>query len=225
MTMKGVAGKSVGSCGSGPIKPFIELANVVLEVPSLRFPNLLDPEFAGPGVAERWKGALKEAVKPFQNTPLHVPEEGESPFGPGLTLNNYTFAEAVANTLRQIASLNGSGHIELNSAFVFQQRNYIQIDTKGEMNFAETVFSENYRLFRTALQLTDARLIRVCPRCQKLFLATRRGKKFCSSNCRQREWCIENPEKWSKIQSAHESTRGDKEAKERKRHQLGLKFK
>ena len=218
MTMKGVAGKSVGSRGSGPIKPFIELANVVLEVPSLRFPNLLDPEFAGPGVAS-------EAVKPLQNTPLHVPEEGESPFGPGLTLNNYTFAEAVANTLRQIASLNGSGHIELDSAFVFQQRNYIQIDTKGEITFAETVFSENYRLFRAALELTDARLIRVCPRCQKLFLATRRGKKFCSSNCRQREWCIENPEKWSKIQRVHESTRGDKEAKERKRRQLGLKFK
>jgi hypothetical protein len=218
MTRKGVAGKSVGSGGSGPIKPFIELANVVLEVPSLRFPNLLDPEIAGPGID-------RGAVKPLQNTPPHVPEKGESPFGPGVTLNNYTFDEAVANTLRQIASLNGSGQIELNSAFVFQQRNYIQIDRKGEITFAETVFSESYRLFRAALELTDARLIRVCPRCQKLFLATRRGKKFCSSNCRQREWCIENPEKWSKIQRVHESTRGYKEAKERKRHQLGLKFK
>ena len=218
MTMKGVAGKSVGSGGSGPIKPFVELANLVLEVPSLRFPNLLDPEFAGPGFS-------REAVKPLQNNSPHVPEEGEGFFGPGSTLNNYTFAQAVANTLRQIASLNGSGHIELNSAFVFQQRNYIQIDTKGEITFAETVFSESYRLFRAALELTDARLIRVCPRCQKLFLATRRGKKFCSSNCRQREWCIENPEKWSKIQRVHESTRGDKEAKERKRRQLGLKFK
>lgn len=72
----------------------------------------------------------------------------------------------------------------------------------------------------------DATLIRVCPVCQRLFWAKRRGKKSCWSVCRVKLWRKDNDEKYRDYyakydrRKAREEYRTKEQRDERERKRL-----
>lgn len=68
-----------------------------------------------------------------------------------------------------------------------------------------------YQKFLQALNGLDARRIRECPACGRIFFAHRKHAVVCSPACRIKKWKNKNPVEWNAIQERYELKRARSE--------------